>query len=180
MTLLGALLTAIQLQPAATVPLQDRCQIADAILQAKGTQTGQMKVFHMRLIDEAWIDKRTRRNGKTILRGVVHRKKRAEVLFSSGDTCGDQAFLLEHQVAPLDSKKDPAGSHDMVVEIHLWPAGNNIFRFVERLNLSKQAYCSEASGPGCGIAVPPARLEGKIEKKDGSWSAKVTKSTFAS
>lgn len=173
------LLAAAQTLLAATMSLDDRCQIADAILQAKGTQAADMKVLHLRLIDEPSIEKKTKRQDKTILRGFFHRKQRIEDLFASGDRCSQQAFLLDPEDPAPVGPRDPTGNDDLVIEIHLWPAGANKYRFTEQLGLSKHTYCSDRVGPRCGIAVPPARLSGVVQKKEGSWSATVTKSLFA-
>ncbi len=179
---LVALLAAGYIATPPALPLDERCEIARTILEAKGKQPTQggpvMRVLELRLTDEPWIARATQRNGKTIIRGQIHRGKTVSPLFSPYETCGEQPFLLEHHEPALTNTQDPNGNHDLVIEIRLYP-GQKGYRFTERMNLAKHSYCPKDVGPGCGMSVPAARLEGTIAKKDGAWLAKVTKSIFA-
>jgi hypothetical protein len=140
---------------------------------------GNMKVGELRLIDDRVIAKITTRNGKTIIRGKIHRGKNSIPLFAPDETCGEQPFLLEHEEPPLTNTTDPDGNSDLVVEVHLYPKKQG-YRFEEKLMLSKHTYCPPAHGPGCGWAVPPAHFDGTIAPKaDGGWTAAVTYATFA-
>ncbi len=164
------------------LPLRDRCEIARTILEARGKQATQggpvMRVLELPLTGEPWIARATQRAGKTIVRGQIHKSKPATPLFGLDETCGDQTFLLEHHEPTLADTQDPNGNHDLVIEIHLYPNSKG-YRFVERLNLAKHAYCPKTLGHHCGMSVPPARLEGTILQQSGVWTARVTKSIFA-